>query len=199
MWRTLLTASAVAVLCGGCMTGPLPDNPLLLRPAPPAAPEVVVENPVFVPLGPPSYAGVFEKVLDVVDDYFEIALANRYDGRIETFPRTAPGLEQPFKPGSPDFEQRLLATLQSVRHRAIVLIKPADDGGFWVDVKVFKELEDLPRPVRSSAGAASFRGDNSVERQDDVIDATVFESNWVPLGRNGPLEQVILERIKQCM
>ncbi len=188
-------AGAVLVLVGGCATGPLLDNPALLRPAPAGA----VENPVYVPLGPGSYGAVFEKVIDVVDDYFEIAYANRYDGTIVTHPRIAPGLEQPWKPGSPDFDQRLEATLQTLRHRAELRIQPADDGGFFVQVTVYKELEDLPRPVRATAGAASFRSANTVDRQFEVIDPTVFESTWIPLGRNVRLEQVILQRIKDCM
>jgi hypothetical protein len=199
MWRLVWkawTGVAAAVACG-CATGPLLENPALIRPDP----NVTVENPVYIPLGPTStaYSTVFEKVLDIVDDYFEISYANRYDGRIETFPRTAPGLEQLWKPGSPDFAQRLEATFQSYRHRAAVLITPAQDGGYFVQVTVYKELEDLPRPVRATAGSASFRDANTVERQFEVIDPTIFESSWIPMGRNGPLEQVILQRLKSCL
>lgn len=185
----------LVTLAGGCATGPLLDNPALVQPEV----GVVVENPVYVPLGPQSYGTVFEKALDVLSDYFEIASANRYDGTIRTFPRIAPGLEQPWKAGSPDFDQRLEATLQTLRHRAEVTIQAADDGGFFVQVTVFKELEDLPRPSRSTAGAASFRSDNTVERQFEVIDPTIFESAWIPLGRNTQLEQTILEQLKKCM
>jgi hypothetical protein len=124
-----------------------------------------------------------------------VSFSNRYDGRIETFPRIAPGLEQPWKRGSPDFSQRLLATLQTIRHRAIVLIQPADDGGYFVDVKVFKELEDLARPSRATAGAAAFRSDNTLQRQFEVIDANVVSFSWIPLGRDVKLEQVLLRRI----
>jgi hypothetical protein len=180
---------------GGCASGPWFDNPALLRPDP----SVRVENPIFLPQGPFAYATVFEKVLDTVDDYFEISYANRYDGRIETFPRIAPGFEQPWKPGSPDCDQRLLATLQTIRHRGMVIIHPADDGGFFVDVKIFKELEDIPKPTRATAGAAAFRSDNTVERQYEVIDPTVYESNWVPIGRDLLLEQMILQRLKKCL
>ena len=53
MRRTLLRAwaGAVFLLAGGCTTGPILDNPALLRtnPTPP------VENPVYIPLGPPAY------------------------------------------------------------------------------------------------------------------------------------------------
>lgn len=186
-----------AVLACGCATGPLLENPERVAGPPPAA--ACVENPAYVALGPASYGTVFEKVLDVVDDYFDVSVANRYDGRIETFPRIAPGLEQPWKKGSADLRSRFEATLQTIRHRAVVLIQPADDGGFFVQVVVYKELEDLPRPSRPTTAAAIFRSDNNVERQFQVIDPTVFESTWIPLGRDTALEQQILQQITSCL
>jgi hypothetical protein len=191
MWPAawLCWTGTVALLCSGCMSGPLLDNPGHVAVA------GTCPNPVYLPHGPGAYGQVFEQVLDVVDDYFEIAYANRYDGRIETFPRIAPGLEQPWKPGSPDFAQRLLATLQTIRHRAFVLITPADDGGFFIDVKIYKELEDLEKPTRATAGVAAFRSDATLERQFEVIDATVVDSKWIPLGRDVRLEQCILKRL----
>jgi hypothetical protein len=180
------------------MTGPTLDNPTFIRPDP----TITVENPVWVPslgVDRDAYANVFEKTLDIIAGYFEIREANRYDGRITTYPRIAPGFEQFWKPGSPDAYQRLEATLQTIRHRADVLIDPAPDGGFFIQVTVFKELEDLPRPTRATAGAAAFRSDNTLERQFEVIDLGVFESNWIPIGHDGELEQLILQRIKKCM
>jgi hypothetical protein len=190
MGRTLLTA-AVAVLLGGCATGPLVENPLLFR----TDKVVPTENPVYLPQGPMAYARVFEKVFDVLADYWEIAYANRYDGRIETFPKIAPGIEQPWRPGSPDWNQRLLAFFQTIRHRCIVRITTADDGGYFIDVKVLKELEDLPTPTRALAGAAIYRMETTVQRQYEVIEPVVFESNWIPIGRDTKLEQVILDRL----
>jgi hypothetical protein len=192
--RKVLTAALLA-MSAGCMTGPMLENPMLV----PLDPSVTVENPVFVPGGPSAYHAVFEKAYDVISDSFEIAFSSRWDGRIETFPRIAPGYEQWWKPGSPDPEQRLLATLQTIRHRAFLQIEPANDGGYFISVRVFKELEDLPRPVRATAGAASFRSDNTVERQFEVIDPTVYESQWIPLGEDTKFEQLILQRIKKCM
>jgi hypothetical protein len=197
MWRKLLTAwtGAVAALAAGCVSGQLQDSAALIRPDP----AITVENPVWLPPGPDAYGRVFEKVIDIVDDYFEIAYSNRYDGRIETFPRISPGFEQFFKPGTPDSYQRLESTLQTIRHRGAVLIQPAQDGGFFVQVTIFKELEDLPRPVRSTAGSAAFRSDTTVERQFEVIDPGFFEANWIPQGRNTEFEQLILQRLKKCM
>jgi len=186
--------SALAVIASGCATGPFADNPLLLN----SQPLITVENPVYVPGNPAAYNPVFERVIDILDDYFEIANANRFDGRVETFPKIAPGLERWFMPGSPDFDQRLLATTQTIRHRAIVLIQPAENGGYFVDVKVFKELEDLERPIRSLSGAAAFRSDPTLERQYQVIDPTVVDFKWIPIGRDYKLEQVILQRLRKC-
>jgi hypothetical protein len=196
MGRTWGTAwiAAAALGLAGCSTGPLQENPVLLRP------DLLIpqENPLYIPQGPDAYDKVFQKALDVVDDFFEIAYANRYDGRIESQPAVAPGLEQPWKPGSPDFSQRLLAFFQSIRHRCILVIQPADDGGYYIDVKVLKELEDLPSPMRATAGAASFRMNSTIERQFEVIEQPIYESNWIPIGRDFKLEQVILERLAHC-
>jgi len=189
-WLCLLVVSI-----SGCMTGPIQDNPLLIRPDP----GIHVENPIWIPHGHLAYGDVFEKTLDIVTDYFEIGFENRYDGRIETYPRISPGYEQFWKPGSPDNYQRLEATLQTIRHRAEVTIEPAADGGFFVRVLVYKELEDLDRPIRSTAGAATFQTLNPVEREYQVVDPTLYEANWIPRGRDSEMEQLILQRIRSCM
>ena len=190
-------AGAVLALSGGCASGPLLDNPALVAAAPGAPAE---PNPAFVPLGPYSYSVVFENVLRVLADFeFEVLESNRYDGRIETLPRVAPGILLACKPGSPEISERILATFQSYRHRVTVVIQPAEGGGFFVHVMAFRELEDVPRPIRATAGAAIFRTDNNVERQYEVIDPTVFESHWIPRGRDYSLEQAILQCLKKCM
>jgi hypothetical protein len=186
----------VLLLAGGCASGPLLDNPALLRPSPDAA---AVENPVYIPLGPPSYNTVYEKTLDILVKYFEIEYENRYGGFIRTFPRVEPGFERYFLAGSPGLGERALATLQSVRHFAVVRIQVADDGGFWVKVNVYRELEDVPRPERATAGAAIFRNDASVERQFEVLEPSSGESGWIPIGEDKPLEQAILQQLKACL
>lgn len=193
-----LGAAALVGLVVGCQTSPSwVEGPAL---HPHGAMVVYDENPVFIPLGPEQYGQVFETCLRVLHDYqFEIRESNRYDGRIECLPRTAPGLGLFFKPGSPDIHDRCLMTCQSYRHRLSIAIQPADNGGFFIEVVARKELEDVARPIRSTVGAAIFRVDNNVDRQFEVVDPTFFESGWIYKGRDVPLEQEIIRRLKKCM
>jgi hypothetical protein len=193
--RTGLLLSLLLMLLGGCASGPLLDNPLPLTP--PFAEGPAEANPLYLPQGPASYHQVFENALQALSDFgFEILDANRYDGHIETLPRIAPGYGLFLRPGSPDPYERLLATLQTYRHRVLIKIDPANGGGYFIQVTALKELEDLPRPVRATAGAAVFRTESQVERQYEVIDPTIFEAQWIPKGRDLALEQAILRRIK---
>ena len=196
--RLLILAALLA--CAGCL-GARPFGTVEVSPlVPPGVEYISDQNPVFIPLGPESYGQVFENVLQVLFDFgFEIRESNRYDGRIETIPRIAPGLGFLLKPGSPDLRDRLLATLQTYRHRVIVEIQPAENGGFFVKFTANRELEDLPRPIRASVGAAIFRTDNNVERQYEVIDPTLYEFTWIYRGRDTALEQEIIRRLKSCM
>ena len=204
MRRTLAMAvlSVVLAVLTGCATGALLDDPHSVNFDPlPQSQAVIPGNQVYIPLRSDSegYERVFETVIQVLISHgFDIAESNRYDGRIFSKPRVAPGIEQPFKAGSPDLYERILDTLQSYRHRAVAKIEPASNGGFFVKVTVFRELEDLPRPTRATAGAV-FRNYITVERQFTVIDPTVFESNWIPRGRDMGIEQAILTSLSRCL
>jgi hypothetical protein len=189
MWRIIILAT-LATLPIGCATGPLQENPLLV-----GGPRIEQENPVYLPQSPWVYKQVFTKIQDILSDYFVIVEAQPYDGRIVTAHSIAPGCEQPWKPGSPDSYQRLLAFCQSIRHRAVVVITSAESGGYFVDVKVFKELEDLPNPTRSTSGNAGYRLESTVGQQFQLIEPETTNNSWIPIGRDCPLEQVILSRI----
>lgn len=195
MWHNLAKwTTGLSLAFAGCASGPLQENPVVLGPQKSQG----TDNPVYLPNGAMEYGAVFEKVIDALDDTFEIAYTNRYEGRIETFPLVAAGIGQIWKPGSPDMYQRLLATFQSIRYRAVVLISPARDGGFFVDVKVYRELEDVAQPLKAGTASAVFRSDNTPERQFEVVDATTYNSAWIPSGRETKLEQSILNRLVHC-
>lgn len=181
----------------GCLSTPPADNPLLLRPDAPRT----CENPVLISPGTPSpsaYAEVYEKVLNVVDDYFDIAYTNRYDGRILSHPKIAPGFERPLAAGSPNFYERALATMQTMRYRCQVQIRSAEQGGYLVQVIVYRELEDLGRPSRAPSGSV-FRDSPTIDRQFEVVDPSIpTDGAWIPKGRSVELEDKILKQIRRC-
>jgi hypothetical protein len=181
----------------GCATTPPLDNPLLVRGNPGA-----VENPVLLSPGVPTaeaYREVFEKTVDILDDYFELLPPDPYDGRIVTKPRIAPGYDQFWKPGNPDSRGRLLATLQTIRQSATAEIRAGERGGYLVYVVVDRELEDLARPTQARIGAAVFQDAPTVDRQLEVVGGeTTADHAWFKVGRDYALEQQILERLRNC-
>jgi hypothetical protein len=184
----------------GCATTPPLDNPYTVQPA-----ELTTGNPINLAPGQPTpdgYAEVYDRVLDALDDYFVIKPGDRYSGVIETYPRVAPGLEQPWKPSTPDMRERTLATLQSMRQYAVVRIWAGEQGGYKVYVEVYKELEDAPGPVGSRSGPA-FRDSATVDRRGDLASVTgtkALGQTWLPAGpaphRDFAFEQVILKKIQ---
>ncbi len=195
MWRRIVSAAAFLGI-GGCVSGPMIENPAVVHLDRPIA---AGSNPGFVPgsQSPDAYKRLFTRCLDVVGEYFEIDAANtsRYGGTIRCLPRIAPGIEQPWKPGSPDLYQRMLAFCQTYRHRCMVDITTGQQGGYFVDVKVYRELEDLATPSRGTAGEATYRLVPTIERQFTVVDPSLYEPMWIPMGRDTCIEQAILERV----
>jgi hypothetical protein len=192
---------AVAVGLAGCATTPPADNPTPVRAG--GRDPAGCENPALISPGRPtavSYREVFEKCLDVVDDYFEVVSANPYAGQIVTAPRIAPGYEQFWKGGNPDPRDRLLATFQTIRQTCVVTIRTGTAGGYLVEVTVEKELEDLARPSRQSVGAV-FQEAPTVDRAVEVVGAATVSppgQTWFRVGRDYALEQQILRRVQSC-
>ncbi|MEX0678054.1 MAG: hypothetical protein WD063_13315 [Pirellulales bacterium] len=149
---------------------------------------------------------VWEQVVDVVDDYFRIEHEERVrlvgdlltEGVLQTYPRTASTIFEPWNQDSVTPYERWQATLQSMRRRAIVRVIPAE-GGFLVDVQVYKELEDVPRPESgavSLANAETLRNDDALVRLTNPLGGQEPTVGWLALGRDTALEQVILAGIQ---
>jgi hypothetical protein len=177
-------------------------NPMLVGPGT-ALPVAVAEaaNPISVPVVDDDLA--WDQIADVVSDFFKIAREQRArrggegwcEGRIETVPLTGATVLEPHREDSVGSFNRWESTFQSIRRRATVRVMP-DANGYLVEVIVEKELEDLPRPERATAGAASFRSDISLPspRLEEVSRRREF-SRWLPLGRDPALEQRMLAEI----
>jgi hypothetical protein len=163
-----------------------------------------VENPVLVSPGvptPAAYMEVFEKVADILSEYFDLLPPNPYalQSQIVSKPRSAPGFDQFWKTGNPDPRTRLLSTLQSMRQTATIDIKAGENGGFLVYVEVDLELEDLDKPCQAKIGLPVFEMVPTVARPDIVsrdISTDTAAKGWFKVGRDYATEQLILSRIR---
>lgn len=192
--RTLTLSGLVTVLAG-CLASPSPNWPTLI------VPEMTVENPLFIAQAqmPDAYELVFRKTTQAVASYFPIAYSNRYDGRIESDYLVSAGWLEPWNPVPYDSYESTETTLQSIRRRCVATIIPAEAGGFYVEVKVFKELEDVPQPSHASAGAVIQRLEETPGRVYVVPPSKPTTTQWIPMGRDHALERAILLQLKRCL
>jgi len=163
-------------------------------------PATCVANPISLPPAEDNF--VWLQVVDVVDDYFHIRseqpVQNRgdiiLDGRLETSYLAGASLAEPWRKDSTSGFERLQSTLQSIRRRAIVTVRP-QGAAYELEVVVQKELEDTDRSQFATEGAAAPRREVTINRTDDGIDDTPRTLGWITLGRDATLEQVILQDI----
>jgi hypothetical protein len=144
----------------------------------------------------------WDQIADVVSDYFTIAREARArrgevacDGRIETVPQDGATVLEPHRRDSVGWFNRWESTFQSIRRRATIRVV-SDASGYLVEVIVEKELEDVPKPEKATAGAAVFRTDGSLPSSRlEEVSRTRQSPCWIPLGRDCELEQLMLAEI----
>jgi hypothetical protein len=202
-----------------------PGNVQYVSPFGTTQPAGVLANPLRVPVGDREFA--FEQIVAVIEEDFKVQHEEPVrvagdiltEGRIDTFPEISATLLEPWRGDTVTFRDRLESTLQTYRRRAFVRIMP-DQGSFFVEVTVLKELEDLRRP-QMAVGAAVFDKQNAISDQayeplPGQPRVTPFStatsvaqspqagrqiappppSNWIPKGRDANLEQLILAKIQ---
>jgi len=165
-------------------------------------PPVPLENPLAIPAS--RCDAVWDQIVDVVDDYFDIQSEQRVRqagdvmtvGRIDTAPRTGATLLEPWRHDAANNYEALHNTLQTIRRRAVIQVIPAGDV-FQIEAVVYKELEDLPTAEFSTAGQATFRNDGSLIRLEQPVGVQSVTLGWIPLGRDVALEQRILAQIME--
>jgi hypothetical protein len=180
--------------------------------SPPVGPEILPPpgvaaiplppNPIAVPVTDEELA--WDQIADVVSDYFTIAREQRarrngevwLEGLIQTAPQDGATWLEPHRHDSVGTLNRWESTFQTIRRRAVVRVIP-DAAGYLVEVIVEKELEDLPSPEKATAGAATFRNNESLpSRRLEQVSRTRSSPRWIQLGRDPLLEQRMLAEIQ---
>jgi hypothetical protein len=177
-------------------------------------PETFVPNPLELPAAEDEF--VWSQVVDAVDDYFRIVREQPVqnsgqmiiDGQLETSYRIGASIFEPWRKDSTAGFERLQSTLQSVRRRAIVKVRPGlssggfignaaggGNGGYSIEVVVQKDLEDTDRTQYATESTNAIRHDGTIVRSNESFDGSPQTLGWIPLGRDTSLEQVILRDI----
>jgi len=134
---------------------------------------------------------VWERVVNVLHSYkFQIARENKLDGVIETAYKTGASVVELWHPDTVGLRNRLESTLQSIRRRVFVTVTPAE-GGFFVTLEAFKELEDLVGLAANSAGGATFQENTPLQRDLELVVGQTTPSGWIPQGRDHALEAAL--------
>lgn len=154
-------------------------------------------NPLYIPVTNADF--VWDQLVDATDDYFKIEREDRVrvvgdivtEGTLTTFPAMGATCLEPWRGDSTHGFERLHSTLQTIRRYAIGRVMPAGEG-YYVEVIVAKELEDLFQPQHATVGGTSLRHDGSIVRQQARPRGGAVSLGWIPLGRDVELEQRIL-------
>lgn len=160
-----------------------------------------VNNPLIIPMMDRWL--VMDQISDEMDDYFKIYREERIrvldgvmsEGWIETHPKIGSTLLEPWNHDSTPGFERLHSTLQTVRRFAKVRVIPSG-ASYQLDLKVYKELEDLQQPI-GSAISGQLRHDSALDVGAVGVEFNAPNQGWIPMGRDFSLEQQILRNIQQ--
>ena len=157
-------------------------------------------NPIFVENHHHEF--LWSVLVDVIDNHFEIEReipVRLYgnvltEGHIESKPKIGASMTELWHADSVGVAERFDCTLQTIRRRVEVLVVP-ETGGYTIEVKVFKELEDNPRPLRAVANASNLRFRDSADEFADKIDVDRSSAGWFIIERDAAMENRLLMEI----
>ena len=205
-----LLAAMMAVGLSGCMGPEWTAPPEYADPtvgARSARRSPPIQQPDFRPHRRPRNAS-WEQVVAVMSDYFRIeheepirmAGNTPTEGTFTTVPEVSPTIFEPWRHDTVDRQQRIENTLQTMRRRAVVHVIPApEQGGHWVDVPVFKELEDNRHPDTPRPATPPSATTITLTRIVNPITGEPITKGWIAQGRDTSLEQYIIgDLLSRC-
>jgi hypothetical protein len=156
-------------------------------------------NPVFVEACDHNF--LWAVLVDVVDSHFEIEREMPVrlhsniltEGRLVTKPKIGASLPELWHADSVGIGERFDCTLQTIRRRAEVHVIP-EVGGYVINVKVYKELEDNKTPLKSNS-SANLRFEDQVDKFSEQIDVDSSSGNWFIIERDTAMEERLLLEI----
>ncbi len=179
----VLTTVCALLNFSGCLSGPNSSAP------------VVGSSAVELPAD--QHYVTWERTVAVLNDlHFTVARESKQEGVIETHYRTGSNLLEPWHHDSIGYANKLESTLQSIRRRVVVTFQSVSPETMMVNVRVDKEIEDLPGLAANYAGGATFPESQPLERDLDQVVGQSGPSRWISRGTDRALESEIMRRIR---
>ncbi|MDR2438957.1 MAG: hypothetical protein LBE12_06270 [Planctomycetaceae bacterium] len=156
-------------------------------------------NPIFVEAYDHDF--LWTVLVDVVDSHFEVEREMPIrlygnvltEGRLSTKPKIGASLAELWHADSVGISERIDSTLQTIRRRVEVHVIP-EVGGYLIDVKVYKELEDNKNPLKSNS-SANLRFEDEIDSFAKQIDVDFSSDNWFIVERDTEMEDRLLLEI----
>jgi hypothetical protein len=157
-------------------------------------------NPIFVENHDHEF--LWSILVDVIDNHFEIEReipVRLYgnvltEGHLESKPKIGASMSEFWHADSAGFEERFDCTLQTIRRRVEGHVVP-EAGGYTIEIKVFKELEDRAKPLRAVSHASNLRFKDSADAFIETIDVDPSSAGWFIIERDTALENRLLMEI----
>ncbi len=193
---TICTAIIFALCVAGCSS----YQPLTVRELSWQLNAPTSNNPIFVEGYDHEF--LWAVLVDVVDQHFEIEREMPIrlygnvltEGRLDAKPKIGASLAELWYADSIGLRERFDCTLQTIRRRVEVRVIP-ENSGYQIDVKVYKELEDNKRPLKSTANVANLRYEDQIENDPDLIDIDPSATGWYIIERDALMENGLLLEI----
>ena len=175
---------ALMVVCG-CLTGPPVNHP-------------VGSSAVQVPAA--HFDAMWERTISTLNRYhFRVARESKLEGVIETDYRAGSNLFEPWHHDSVGHASRLESTLQSIRRRVVVTFENSAADLVTVNVRVDKDIEDVPGIAANYEGGATFTEARPLQRDLDQVIGQSGSSRWISKGTDPLLEAEILRHIQHAV
>lgn len=156
---------------------------------------VMVSNPLSLQAA--DRDGVWERAVAVLhQNHFEVGRESKLEGVIETTWRAGSSVFEPWHPDSVGTHSRVESTLQSIRRRVTVNMQSSSPGQMLVNVRVDKEIEDLPGIAATTEGGATLSESRILDRDLRPLIGQSSPSRWLPAGRDVLLESKLLSELQ---
>ncbi len=141
---------------------------------------------------------LWERAVVVLNrNHFQVSRESKLEGIIETAYRGGSGLLEPWNPDSVGLSNRMESSLQSIRRKVTVSMLSAATGTTSLNVRVDKELEDVPGIAATYEGGATFSESQPLNRDLSQVVGQTGPSRWISIGRDPLLERKLLAEIQR--